>query len=131
MKKYFLLLALSFFAVACNTEENNTDNNDGKEIPLEPGNSGNKTNKPKAIWIDAHANFSRFATKSAITSYMEKIKDTGFNEIYLDVKPRVSVMRYTIVIFCLNWKNGEQKLLPGIGITLAFGLKKRNVWILM
>ena len=94
MKKYFLLLALSFFAVACNTEENNTDNNDGKEIPLEPGNSGNKTNKPKAIWIDAHANFSRFATKSAITSYMEKIKDTGFNEIYLDVKPGIGYALY-------------------------------------
>ncbi len=45
------------------------------------------TIKPKAMWIDAHANFSKLATKAGIDAELKKIKDYGMNMIYLDVKP--------------------------------------------
>lgn len=45
------------------------------------------TIKPKAMWIDAHANFSKLSTKAGIDSELKKIKDYGMNMIYLDVKP--------------------------------------------
>lgn len=93
MRKYLLLLTLCCLA-ACHTEDTPLDNNDEKEIPLNPGTPGEQVKKPKGIWIDAHANLSRFATKDAITSYMEKIKDTGFNVIYLDVKPGIGYALY-------------------------------------
>lgn len=93
MRKYLLILAACCLT-ACHSEGTPLDNKDEKEIPLSPGGSGDKTNKPKGIWIDAHANLSRFKDKATITSYMEKIKDTGFNEIYLDVKPGIGHALY-------------------------------------
>lgn len=45
------------------------------------------TIKPKAMWIDAHANFSKLSTKAGIDAELKKIKDYGMNMIYLDVKP--------------------------------------------
>lgn len=43
--------------------------------------------KPKAMWIDAHANFEKLSTKAGIDAELKKIKDFGMNMIYLDVKP--------------------------------------------
>lgn len=42
--------------------------------------------KPKAMWIDVHANFNRLSTKAGIDAELQKIHDNGFNMIYLDVK---------------------------------------------
>lgn len=109
MKKYLLLILLCFLA-SCSKDEAKLDNSDEKEIPLEPGNSGEKTNKPKSIWIDAHANLSRLATKSAITSYIEKIKETGFNEIYLDVKPGIGYALYDSDILPRLEKWGDERV---------------------
>lgn len=44
------------------------------------------TNKEIMLWIDASANYERFAKKDSITFYLDKIKDTGFNTIVVDVK---------------------------------------------
>lgn len=107
MKKYLVLIALCFM-VSCNSEGGNVNDNDEREIPLEPGNSGEKTNKPKALWIDAHANLSRLATKASITSYMEKIKETGFNEIYVDVKPGIGYALYESDILPKLTKWGDE-----------------------
>lgn len=94
MGKYLLLFVLCCLT-ACHSNEVTNDDIDDKDIPVTPpGSSEENVNKPKGIWIDAHANFSRFATKDAITSYLVKIKDTGFNEIYLDVKPGIGYALY-------------------------------------
>lgn len=50
--------------------------------------------KPLQMWIDAHANFSRFGTKENITNYLKIIKETGFNEVYVDVKPGIGHALY-------------------------------------
>lgn len=42
---------------------------------------------PKYLWMCAEANFQRFASKDSINYYLDKAKETGFNHIYLDVKP--------------------------------------------
>ncbi|GBU07342.1 hypothetical protein AwDysgo_06730 [Bacteroidales bacterium] len=92
MKKYlFLLIAILFLSCANNED---IEIGDGSQIPTHPGGSEGKTDMPVQMWIDAHANLSRFETKENITSYLEKMKTTGFNEIYLDVKPGIGYALY-------------------------------------
>lgn len=43
--------------------------------------------KPKYLWMCGDANFDRFATKDSISYYLEKAKETGFNNVVIDVKP--------------------------------------------
>ena len=44
--------------------------------------------KPRVIWIDAAANFPRYAnSRENIAEDLEKIKNTGFTEIVVDVRP--------------------------------------------
>ncbi len=49
------------------------------------GTAFNET--PKYLWMCAEANFERFATKDSIDYYLNKIKDTGFSHIVVDIKP--------------------------------------------
>lgn len=63
------------------------------DIPLDI-DRGNVERKPIQMWIDAHANFSRFADKANITTYMERMKEVGFNEVYVDVKPGIGYALY-------------------------------------
>ncbi|MCM1449798.1 MAG: family 10 glycosylhydrolase [Clostridiales bacterium] len=42
---------------------------------------------PKYLWMCAEANFERFATKDSIDFYLDKIVETGFNHIVVDIKP--------------------------------------------
>lgn len=51
-------------------------------------------NKPKQLWIDAEANFQRFMKKENITFYLDKAKETGFNEIVVDVRPLYGKVLY-------------------------------------
>lgn len=54
------------------------------------GNGGGTTvsEKPRYIWIDAAANFPDYAdSKENIARDMKKIKDTGFTDIVVDVRP--------------------------------------------
>lgn len=49
--------------------------------------------KPKYLWMCAEANFERFSNRDTITHYLELAKETGFNNVVVDVKPiRGSVM---------------------------------------
>jgi|AGTN01.3.fsa_nt_gi Uncharacterized protein conserved in bacteria len=94
MKNYlfvFLFAFSSFFACSKDDTKHSEDNN--QEIPIEI-EKPDEPMKPIQMWIDVHANFSRFAGKSNITSYMEKMKETGFNEIYVDVKPGIGYALY-------------------------------------
>ncbi|MDE6832253.1 MAG: family 10 glycosylhydrolase, partial [Muribaculaceae bacterium] len=43
--------------------------------------------KPKQLWMCAEANFHRFADRDSITYYLEKARETGFNQVVVDVKP--------------------------------------------
>lgn len=43
--------------------------------------------KPKYLWFDAEANYKRFASKDSISFYLDKAKQTGFNQIVVDVRP--------------------------------------------
>ncbi len=51
------------------------------------GKVAEPTEKPKYLWMCGDANFDRFATKDSITYYLEKAKETGFNNVVVDVKP--------------------------------------------
>ena len=42
---------------------------------------------PKYLWMCAEANFERFSTRDSIDYYLDKIKETGFNHIVVDIKP--------------------------------------------
>lgn len=90
--KYTFLFFLCLF-LSCKGSDNNPLPDD-RPIPVDPVLPGDKSDKPKGLWIDAHANFSRLATKEAVKSYLTKIKETGFNLIYLDVKPGIGYALY-------------------------------------
>lgn len=53
-----------------------------------------KTEKPKYIWLDAEANYKRFSNRDTIRYYLDKIKDTGFNTIVVDVKATDGFVHY-------------------------------------
>ncbi|SFG72051.1 family 10 glycosylhydrolase [Prevotella sp. KH2C16] len=93
MKKYLALLAALMF-VACGSSNNDISDVPVPDIPLNPPATHAKTVKPKGVWIDASANLERFATKDNIDIYLQRIKDTGFNQIYLDVKPGIGYALY-------------------------------------
>lgn len=46
-----------------------------------------QTGKPKILWFDSEANFKRFSTQDSIVFYLDRAKETGFNEIVVDVRP--------------------------------------------
>ena len=89
MKKYFFLILFVFLniVIACSKNDDNSKVGDGSEIPIDVDDPDEKIDKPIQMWIDAHANFSRFSTKENITLYLEKMQEAGFTEIYVDVKP--------------------------------------------
>jgi hypothetical protein len=93
MSKYIAILFIALFSIGACSKEKPVEE-PKPDIPIDIDKPGNKINKPVQLWIDAHANFSRFATKPSITSYLEKIKETGFNEIYVDVKPGIGYALY-------------------------------------
>jgi hypothetical protein len=37
--------------------------------------------KPKYLWMCGEANFDRFSNKDTITYYLEKARETGFNNV--------------------------------------------------
>lgn len=100
MNKYISMMAAALIALcsSCDSPLEIPDTNPGNQTgPVPPVMSGSNTDvviKPKAMWIDAHANFSRLATKENVDLYLNKIKETGFNMIYLDVKPNIGYALY-------------------------------------
>lgn len=64
-----------------------------QEIPLDIDRTPTDP-KPIQMWIDAHANLSLFSQKSNITHYLEKMKETGFTEVYVDIKPGIGYALY-------------------------------------
>ena len=91
IKRTIFLLFVLFSFVACSGDK---QDDPLPEIPLGPGGSVEPGDKSIQLWVDAHANFTRLATKESITMYLQKIKDTGFNEVYVDVKPGIGYALY-------------------------------------
>jgi uncharacterized lipoprotein YddW (UPF0748 family) len=86
-----ILILATFFAFACSSSTT-----DDPPIPpviddrptVEPGE------KSIQLWIDAHANFTRLATKESITNYLKIMQENRFNEAYVDVKPGIGYALY-------------------------------------
>ncbi len=97
MKSYLFLSLIfcSVFWTCSSSSEEGISDVDDQKIPtdVEDGTTDD-ADKRIQMWIDANANFRRFETKSNITSYLEKMKEAGFNEIYLDVKPGIGYALY-------------------------------------
>lgn len=93
MKTYLIALLLILGTISACSNDDQKINENEHEIPIEV-EKPEEPRKPIQMWIDAHANFSRFSQKSNITSYIEKMKETGFNEIYVDVKPGIGYALY-------------------------------------
>lgn len=74
--------------VSCNKPDNSQIENPGEEpeIPEEPEEPVVVPEKPKVVWIDAEANFSRFRTKGDMRHFFGKIRDAGLNTVVVDVK---------------------------------------------
>lgn len=67
------------------------------------------TIKPKAVWIDCHANFQLLSSAANIDAQLQRIHDYGFNMIYLDVKPGNGYALYKsdILPYCNKFANLE------------------------
>ena len=97
--------AIAIALSACS--DNALDLEYGPEPPLPEGNNAEVVIKPKAIWIDVHANFERLSKKVSIDVELDKIKKCGFNTIYLDVKPGNGYALYKsdILPYCNTFGN--------------------------
>lgn len=88
LRKHFLAAAVAAMTMTACSDSDVKSAYDNAPEPPAPGNSTvDKVIKPKAMWIDCHANFRRLATKAGIDGELSKIKRYGFNMIYLDIKP--------------------------------------------
>ncbi|MBL4561329.1 MAG: family 10 glycosylhydrolase [Labilibaculum sp.] len=50
--------------------------------------------KPKLMWFDAEANFERFSYPDSIDFYLEKIKNIGFTDAVVDIRPITGEVLY-------------------------------------
>lgn len=87
IKKYFGLFAVAMIGLSSCSDSESFDPAVAPEPPVPNIIPEPPTIKPKAMWIDAHANFEKLATKDGIDGELKKIKEAGLNMIYLDVKP--------------------------------------------
>lgn len=90
IKKYlwgFVAAVVALGAVSCSDDDNFDPTKNAPEPPCPDVVPDPPVIKPKAMWIDAHANFAKLSTKAGIDAELQKIKDNGMNMIYLDVKP--------------------------------------------
>ncbi|MDR0333235.1 MAG: family 10 glycosylhydrolase [Dysgonamonadaceae bacterium] len=94
MKNFLLLLLAILFSSASCSKQGSDDDNNNPDIPIDIERP-EVAKKPVQMWIDVEANFSRFATKANITAYLERMKETGFTEVYLDVKPGIGYALYS------------------------------------
>ncbi len=53
-----------------------------------------KIEKPALMWFDAEANFERFSYPDSIDYYLEKIKNIGFTDAVVDIRPITGEVLY-------------------------------------
>lgn len=103
MKKILLAIStiLMLSLTAC-SDDNNSENMGNPETPEQPNKPGDNNKpdaeanlKPRYIWIDAAANFTRYAnSKENIQEDLAKVKDAGFTDIVVDVRPSMGDVLY-------------------------------------
>ncbi len=84
------LLVLSLTACGDNTPDGDPETPDIPVTPDTPDDGSDKEAnlKPRYIWIDAAANFPRYANSlENIQEDLAKVKDAGFTDIVVDVRP--------------------------------------------
>lgn len=101
MRKTILILILAaataFIAASCsdkseeilwNPEWNEGNGDDDEPDEPDPEEPEGITGKPRYVWIDAAANFEDYAnSEDNIKADMQKIKDAGFTDVIVDVRP--------------------------------------------
>lgn len=86
--KYFLGIAGVCLAMtSCNDDDTFDYMGAAPEPPVPTIIPEPPSIKPKAVWIDCHANFTLLSRRAGINAQLAKIKEAGFNMIYLDIKP--------------------------------------------
>lgn len=128
IKKYlwgFVAAAVALGTAACSDDDNNFDPFASAPEPPTPNIVPEPpVNKPKAMWIDAHANLERLATKAGIDAELQKIKDNGMNMIYLDVKPGNGYALYKSDILPYCNRIGNQTVTRDYDDYLGYFLEK-------
>ncbi len=74
----YALLAVAALFSACNQKPKETA----------------KIDKPSLMWFDAEANFARFSYPDSIDFYLEKIKNIGFTDAVVDIRPITGEVLY-------------------------------------
>ncbi len=117
MVKKLLITFISVTALLCITA---CGGDSDKVVSQDNGNGNNggntnvtKTEKPRYIWIDAEANFPRYAdSKDNIRTDLAKVKSVGFTDIVVDVRPSMGDVlyntSYTDQIKKLDYWQGSQ-----------------------
>ncbi|MCQ2177349.1 MAG: family 10 glycosylhydrolase [Bacteroidales bacterium] len=83
--------------------------------PEPPGPEPQFKGKPRYIWIDASANFQYFANDSSrITSDLQKVKEMGFTDVIVDVRPTEGCVLFKSsvcppAVKLAAWVNGRYK----------------------
>ena len=97
-KVLFSLLVIAGL-VSCNAKGSHSKNEETPEIA------------PKLMWIDATANIERFNNKDTIDLYLTKLKELGFTDIVVDIRPICGHVLYESVYAPLltEWKGKEIK----------------------
>ena len=93
MRNLFKILLLTFCGMvaitSCSDDSDGIPDGPGMIIQQRDGKSGYVTEiKPRYVWIDAAANFPDYANnKENISTDMVKVKNAGFTDIIVDVRP--------------------------------------------
>ncbi|MBQ8501939.1 MAG: family 10 glycosylhydrolase [Bacteroides sp.] len=91
LKIHFLTLLLLLgglpFVTSCSSDDDSGIIDD-EETNNSGGSSSTATAKPRYVWIDAGGNFEDYAnSQENIKADLQKVKDAGFTEIVVDVRP--------------------------------------------
>ena len=101
--KTILILSTVLVTCACTGDkdkdlpwDNNWKNEEEPEDPSDPTDpSTDENGKPRYLWIDASANFYYYANdKEQIKADLKKIKETGFTDVIVDIRPTEGTVLY-------------------------------------
>lgn len=107
--KFFNSLLLFFFFFSLSAVTTSCGGDDKKDNPWEwdddKDDDGDKTEKPRYVWVDAAANFPDFAnSKDNIRRDLLLAKNAGFTHIVVDVRPTMGdVLFKTTKVNQVEW----------------------------
>ncbi len=88
LRIYSLIVLAAMTIMSCGGSKDNPWNPDWDKPKPEPEKPAEETGKPRYVWIDAAANFCDYENdKDRIAADLKRIKDVGFTDIIVDVRP--------------------------------------------